>query len=159
MQFAAHEFVVISPNCEWTWRASPSSWFLELVHAMLAAEWIDWRRVYLTGCSMGGMGTWEVGASAPGLFAAIAPIAAHHKSELRLSIACQLKHKPVFVLHSEADDTCPRQKEQPLWDQFEGCASFNLTVLPNIDHCKIHEDAYCKTTDLYQWFLRHALPE
>jgi len=158
MQFAAHEFVVISPSCEWTWRGSPSYWFIELIHAMLPAEWIDHRRVYLTGCSMGGMGTWEVAACAPELFAAIAPVAAHHKPEKRLAIASKLQQKPVFVLHSEVDDTCPKRKEEPLWEQFVGCGAFKLLILPNVDHCRINEDAYCKNTDLYDWFLRHTLP-
>ena len=38
-----------------------------------SAEWVDHRRIYVTGCSMGGMSTWEVGAMRPDLFAAIAP--------------------------------------------------------------------------------------
>ena len=51
----------------------------ELVRVLSTATYVDPRRVYLLGLSMGGMGTWEIAADNPNLFAAIAPIAAHHK--------------------------------------------------------------------------------
>merc|ERR1712048_1083354 len=56
LQFAARNFVVASPVCEWTWQQSPSPWVEDLVRTLRAAEWVDHQRVYLTGCSMGGMG-------------------------------------------------------------------------------------------------------
>ena len=35
---------------------------------------IDGQRVYLTGLSMGGFGSWELGMRRPELFAAVAPV-------------------------------------------------------------------------------------
>ena len=37
-------------------------------------ETVDWRRIYLTGISMGGTGVWYLGARYPGTFAALAPV-------------------------------------------------------------------------------------
>merc|ERR1711933_582290 len=60
LQYAARNFVIVSPHCDWKWKETPKSWVVELIVALRAAEWIDHRRIYLTGSSMGGMGTWEI---------------------------------------------------------------------------------------------------
>lgn len=155
-QFAAREFVVISPECQWTWRDTPSDWCLELIRAMVPADWIDHRRVYLTGCSMGGMGAWELGAAEPELFAAVAPVAGYHKAEKRPWMLSRLRDKPMMVIHSEVDDTCPKRLEEPLWSNFSTCERFQLVIVPHADHCNIHDDAYGKT-DLFQWLLKHTV--
>jgi len=92
----------------------------------------DPARTYLTGHSMGGHGTWQVGVSAPDLWAAIAPSAGWHSfsgygggvvykdpspvekmlarandpSETP-SLARNLLHYGVYVLHGEKDDNVP----------------------------------------------------
>lgn len=48
--------------------------FLELLEKLADTEAVDRRRIYLTGLSMGGMGTWEYCARYPQLWAAAAPI-------------------------------------------------------------------------------------
>ena len=48
--------------------------FLEFLRKFLAENPVDKNRVYLTGLSMGGMGTWEYCARWPELWAAAAPI-------------------------------------------------------------------------------------
>lgn len=153
MQFAAERFVVVSPACEWGWRESPSPWIVELVKELKAVEWIDERQTYLTGCSMGGMGTWELAAAHPKLFAAVAPVAAHHKQEREAFIAYQLQDKHVLVIHSDCDDTCPRSKEQPLWDMFNGSENFQKEILRGVDHCSVQEEAYASTRVLYTFLL------
>lgn len=158
MQFAARTFIVVSPACEWSWKETPHSWVVEVVRAFIVAGWVDVRRVYLCGVSMGGMGTWEVATQAPELFAAIAPIAAHHKKELESTIEAKLRGSsmPVFVTHSEVDETCPMSLEQPLWDKFQGDVNFTKRTLAS-DHCKIHEDALCTDRVVYDWMLEHHL--
>ena len=117
MQFAAKTFVVVTPRCEWTWRDKPGQWVLELVQALRALEWLDHKRVYLTGCSMGGMSAWELGALRPDLFAAVAPVAAHHKKEKAPWIAQRLASTPLYAVHDTTDGTCPMVGgEDTLWD-------------------------------------------
>lgn len=93
----------------------------------------DPRRVYLTGHSMGGHGTWNFGAHFPDLFAAIAPSAGwrdfwsyggalevpvdrHPVDELlmratngsrTLLLERNYLHGGVYVLHGDADDNVP----------------------------------------------------
>jgi len=153
LQFAAANFIVVSPKCEWDWRASPSRWCLELIKTLRAAEWVDHQRVYLTGCSMGGMGTWEVGASAPDVFAALAPVAAHHKEKMAGYISQQLRNVPILTIYSDIDETCPLVREAPLYFLFRNHFDFNQRNY-SVDHTKIHEDAYCNSDSFYHWLLK-----
>merc|ERR1712137_312080 len=100
LQYAAEHFIIVSPHCDWSWKEEPKPWIMELLNAFRAAHWVDNDRVYLTGCSMGGMSTWEVAASAPEVFAAIAPVAAHHKKDRTVHIAEKLRDVPVLAIAS-----------------------------------------------------------
>lgn len=66
-------FIVVSPQCP-----AGQVWSDDLLLALLDdAEGkyaVDTHRVYLTGLSMGGFGTWSLGLSHPEIFAAIAPV-------------------------------------------------------------------------------------
>ena len=159
MQFAARTFIVITPRCEWTWRDSPSQWVMELIQAFRVLECLDHRRIYLTGLSMGGMGAWEVAAHRPELFAALSPVAAHHKKENEAKIAQSLSRTPVFAVHDRTDETCPLGPEARLWDLIKDNGNTDVATLVTIgvDHCKIHEHAYCINEDLYHWLLKHSL--
>lgn len=158
MQFAARTFIVITPRCEWTWRDSPSQWVMELIQAFRVLECLDHRRIYLTGLSMGGMGAWEVAAQRPELFAALSPVAAHHKKENEVGIAQRLSRTPVFAVHDGTDETCPIGPEARLWDLIQDNGNTDLQTLltSGVDHCKIHEHAYCISEDLYHWFLKRS---
>jgi len=157
MRFAARNFVVVTPVCEWSWFDSPDDWCIELVRVLRAASWIDHERVYLTGCSMGGMGAWELGAQAPELFAAVAPVAAHHKTKLEEWIAARLGKKPVFAMHSATDETCQLEWEEPLWMRFDNSVLFHKYIVPYTDHLSMFEEAYCKSSELYEWLLQCSL--
>ncbi len=66
-------FFVISPQCP-----TGARWDIEVLITLLkdivANHSIDKRRIYLTGLSMGGQGTWQLANTYPEWFAAIAPI-------------------------------------------------------------------------------------
>ena len=158
MRYAAKNFVVVSPRCEWTWRESPREWVIELIEAFRALDWLSHSRMYLTGCSMGGMSAWELGAARPDLFAAIAPVAAHHKQDKTSWIAQRLSATPLYIVHDTSDGTCPMAPEQRLWQliQSSGNAYFKKKLTTGVDHCKLHEHAYCLTEDLYHWFLQYG---
>jgi len=159
LQFAASHFVIVSPSCDWTWQETPRPWILELANTLRAAHWIDHRRIYLTGCSMGGMSTWEIAAARPDIFAAIAPVAGHHRPEREDGIARSIGDKPVFIVHSMHDETCPARLEEPLWNKLveHGNRQMVINLAPAIDHCSMYERTYCDDTTLYSWLLSHRL--
>jgi predicted peptidase len=67
---------------------------------------VDQNRVYLMGHSMGGGGTWRLGAKHPELWTALAPIAAGARGFGTTNLA-SLKHIPVLVCHGDADPIAP----------------------------------------------------
>ena len=67
-------YVLLAPLCsENTWNEQMST-LMALVEQVRQQEYIDIKRVYLTGNSMGGYGTWELAANKPDWFAAIMPL-------------------------------------------------------------------------------------
>jgi predicted esterase len=65
---------------------------------------IDADRVYLTGHSMGGYGTWSVSTNHPDLFAALAPFAGGGLPPVMMKLPA-IKHIPWIVVHGDADPT------------------------------------------------------
>ena len=66
-------FIIVAPQCPAgeLWDNEP---LLQLLDRMTDKYSVDTNRIYLTGLSMGGYGTWKLGLSHPDKFAAIAPI-------------------------------------------------------------------------------------
>ncbi|BAY47833.1 dienelactone hydrolase [Scytonema sp. HK-05] len=96
-------FIVVSPQCP-----RGERWSVNLLSALLddviAQYHVSLDRVYLTGLSMGGYGTWHLAADQPDRFAAIAPICGGGNPEE----AYRLKNLPVWAFHGKRDGTeCP----------------------------------------------------
>ena len=64
---------------------------------------IDKDRIYLTGLSMGGRGTYIVAAKLPHYFAALMPLSPHHQPYSYLSLASKVSHLPIWMSHGTAD--------------------------------------------------------
>lgn len=158
MQFAMSRFVIVSPQCDWTWKQMPRPWVFELLRHLRAAEWIDTQRVYITGCSMGGMGTWEVASETSGTLAAIAPVAAHHQRERTLHLAQRLSGLPILAVHSLDDDVCPAKEEVELWSALrqQGNSQLEVCVGHNVHHDSMFERALCDDTVIFEWLLSHV---
>merc|ERR1712060_971144 len=108
----------------------------------------------------GGMSTWEAGSSRSDLFAAVAPVAAHHKVDHEALIAKGLRRTPVLAVHSHSDDTCLYRLEEALWQRLmhtEGNDRVEVQVAPRIDHCSMYERTYCDDSKLYEWLLQFSL--
>ncbi|MGW8180111.1 MAG: carboxylesterase family protein, partial [bacterium] len=94
--------IVASPQValnEW-WSPSTVVWLLKDIQSRLN---IDPKRVYLTGLSMGGYGTWETAIRYPTLFAAIVPICGRGDP----TMAERIKHIPTWIFHGAKDDVVP----------------------------------------------------
>ena len=64
---------------------------------------IDETRIYLTGLSMGGRGTFIVAAQQPDTFAALMPLSPHHGPFSYLPLAKKIKDIPVWMSHGNID--------------------------------------------------------
>jgi predicted peptidase len=127
-----------------------------LIRDTLARLRVDPDRVYLTGLSMGGQGTWELAMTYPELFAAIAPICgplpASHRSR-----SAAIAHLPIWVFHGEDDPVVPLEDSLAMVGMLQASgAEPRLTVYPGVEH-----DSWIATyadPALYEWLLQHERP-
>lgn len=143
-------FVVLAPQCpegeEWT--NSPDALFA-LLDDILKKYRIDQKRVYLTGTSMGGNGTWYLASKQPKYFAAIAPLAA--KPTIPTVWEESFISMPIWAFHGQNDPICPLKDDQEMINalRMQG-GTPRFTIIPNEDH--IIGGVY-KDPELYKWFL------
>lgn len=78
--------------------------------AVLAAEPADPARVYLTGLSMGGYGSWDLAARRPHRFAAVLPICGGGDAET----AARLTSLPIWNFHGVADPVVPVERSRTM---------------------------------------------
>jgi predicted peptidase len=145
-------FVVISPQCPAnTWWSDHIESLKALIDEVKSKYNIDKSRVYLTGLSMGGFGTWALAAKYPEDFAAIAPICGG--GELRLAIFGRYK-MPVWVFHGAKDSVIPVQRSQEMVDAIKKAGGdVQFTIYPELGH-NCWDTAYANA-ELYKWLLSH----
>ena len=150
-----YPFIFIAPQCignaYWGSYTESLSAFLDFILETYA---VDRRRVYLTGLSMGGTGTWMFAMARPNTFAAIMPVCG---SGIYWNVANLLK-TPIYMVHGDCD-TCV-----PISGSVEMLTSINsrggnakLKICYGVGH-----DAwnYAYTDDsLLEWMLSQRLPE
>jgi predicted esterase len=109
---------------------------------------VDKERIYLTGLSMGGYGTWALAKKYPHIFAAIAPICGGGDT----SDISKLKHMPVWCFHGAKDNVVKPAESIRLVNALKKYnQNVRLTIYPNAEH-----DSWTETYNndsLYQWFL------
>jgi predicted peptidase len=145
-------FVIVSPQCPVTtvWPEQVET-LNALLDVMLETLKINPARVYLTGLSMGGFGTWHLASRYPERFAAIAPICGGGDWWMFEA----LQHLPAWVFHGEADDVVPLAASQRMVDGLrERGADVRFTVYPEVGH-NSWDRAY-NEAELIPWLLSHS---
>ena len=112
---------------------------------------VDERRVYLTGLSLGGHGSWRLAAEHPHRFAAVAPVCGEGNPDY----AEQLKSLPIWAFHGAKDDTVPVERTKQMVEAVKsrGNKQVKATIYPDAEH-----DSWTETynnPELYEWFLSH----
>jgi len=152
-QHPEFQFIAISPQCPSDrWWVDP--WLLEALNALLdqtiANYRVDVRRIYLTGLSMGGFGTWALAMMFPEKFAAIAPICGGGMPWM----AFRIKDVPVWAFHGAKDPVVPIQRSEEMVEALKKIGgNVKFTVYPDAGH-----DSWTETynnPELYRWFLEH----
>ena len=145
-------FIAVSPQCP-----ENSDWenkFDEL-HALLdeiADNYsVDEDRVYLTGLSMGGFGTWDFAMMHPERFAAIIPICGGTLHHLMIK---NLKEIPVWAFHGAKDSTVPVENTRVLVSTLKELGGdIRYTEYPDLGH-----DSWTVTYSnkkIFKWLLEH----
>lgn len=153
-------FVVISPQCPLdSWWSLHVEDLIHLLDNIIASYRVDTSRVYLTGLSMGGFGTWALASSYPERFAAIAPICGGMDHWLDMDARAKaLKNTPIWTFHGAADTAVPILMTEKVIEAIEAAGgSVKYTIYPRVGH-----DSWTQTyanPELYEWFLSHTLAE
>jgi predicted peptidase len=146
----AHPSYVVAP---WSdnggWDEGRLRRVLALLDALQTELHYDTNRLYVTGQSMGGFGTWRIIAREPQRFAAAIPICGGSEP----ATAPRLTRLPIWALHGNADGVVPvsntrdmitalhRAGAQPIyWEYLEGT------------HAGTAERAYCEP-NLLEWLF------
>lgn len=146
-------FIIASPQCP-----SGRSWsdpaqvqvLVALLDDLVEKHQVDESRVYLTGLSMGGYGTWSLASSRPERFAAIVPICGGGQPRM----ARQLRDVPIWVFHGAKDNVVPLAQSEQMVEAVKAAGGdVQFTVYPEAQH-----DSWTATYDnpkLYEWLLSH----
>lgn len=137
----------------------PKGWDLietdlvSMIQRVLTEYQGDPNRVYLTGLSYGGFGTWYMASKHPELFAAVSPIVGWGHPDLMEPIAeAQL---PVWVFSGGRDPVVRKKYFLPGLNKLEelGLKELRYTIEEDMGH-----DTWKRVyagDDLYTWFLAH----
>jgi len=124
--------ICLAPQCP-----EGSSWTRHLGELeRLVEEWrsdpqVDPCRIYLTGLSMGGFGTWELAGRRPDLFAAAVPICGGgHPSD-----ASKLVRLPIWAVHGQEDRVVPASQSRAMIEAIQAAGGQpKYTELPGVGH-------------------------
>lgn len=145
-------FIAVSPQCpKFSWWTVELEALNALLDELIKAYAVDTERIYLTGLSMGGYGTWHLATAYPQRFAAIAPICGGGAPE-KVSV---LKDVPAWVFHGAKDTVVsPEESDKMVKALKAHGGEVKFTVYPEAGH-----DSWTETYDnpeLYEWFLQHT---
>jgi predicted peptidase len=146
-------FIVISPMTpRHGWQPKQVVKLLDEILEDNGKRWnIDRSRIYLTGMSMGGFGTFHVACEFPERFTAIIPVAGGGAVEN----AAKLKNVPTWAFHGDADDVVDHEYSANMIEamQAENCKEAKLTTIHGAGH-GIMANVYTKP-ETYRWMLEH----
>lgn len=149
-------FIIVAPQCpeNQIWDNEP---LLQLLDKIIATHHVDTKRVYLTGLSMGGYGTWKLGLTHPEKFAALAPICGG-ANMIDVILGSwdrkkDLETLPIWAFHGAKDDVVPLNESERVVDGLKkgGVKDIKLTVYPEAKHDS-WKLAYADPA-FYEWLL------
>lgn len=167
---AKYPAFVIAPQCptdkKWVevdWSASqhttPEQPSLGLAATLKAIEAlqkefsIDDQRLYITGLSMGGYGTWDALARRPELFAAAAPIC----GGADLATASKIKAIPIWAFHGDKDTAVKPHRSRDMVAALKAAGGTpKYTEYPGVGH-----DSWSQTyrdPAFYEWLFAQRKP-
>jgi len=138
--------IVVSPQSPG--RGWNPDYLAALLDDICATYRVDPERIYLTGLSMGGYGTWMLAAAQPDRFAAIVPICGGGNP----ADADKLKGIPIWVFHGAEDKTVKLENSTKMVDALKAVGSdVKFTIYPGVGH-----DSWTETyanPELYDWLF------
>jgi predicted esterase len=122
---------------------------MDVLEEVRRAYRIDSERIYMTGHSMGGYGTWSVAMNHPEIFAALAPVAGGGNPLTMAKIA----HIPQLVVHGDNDKTVPVERSRVMVEAAKKLGvELKYIEIPGGDHVTVAARTF---KDVYDFFDTH----
>lgn len=140
-------FIVVSPQAKPQIGWDPENLY-QLIQHIKKTQRVDDKRIYLTGLSMGGYGTWALAMKHPEEFAAIAPVCGGGDT----TDAWKLRNLAIWNFHGAKDDVVlPAQSDNMVNAARRNNPSVKYTLYPDANHNSW--DATYSNDSLYEWML------
>lgn len=138
------------PSADIGWKNEVADRLLALIAELTNHLPIDENRIYLTGSSMGGFGTFGIAAKYPQVFAACVPLCGGGD----IKNAGILKNVPFWVFHGDKDDMVPVERSRAIVDAVKkaGGEKIRYTELEGAGH-GITGLVYPRI-DLHEWLFQ-----
>lgn len=148
---------VLAPQCpRGSYWSAHMNELESLIDRVAGEHQIDRSRIYLTGLSMGGFGSWELAARRPDLFAAVVPICGGGDPES----ASNLIDLPIWAVHGDADKSVPVENTRKMIVAIESLGGTpRYTELPGVGH-NSWTQSYRDPTGVIPWMFsqKRSLP-
>lgn len=145
-----YPFILVGPQCpaDEMWSSDALNSLIDEVESLYH---VDKSRIYLTGYSMGGSGTWNMAMDYPERFAAVAPLCGRAAPPKLVKIA----HKPVWVFHGNKDDVVSFENSEVMVNCLKEMQADHVkfTVYEGAGH-DVWTETYSRP-ELYEWFLNY----
>jgi len=145
---------VFPQSAKRTWKADSddAQRALKILEVVQKEYKTDPKRVYLTGLSMGGFGTWSLAAKYPDQWAAIVPICGGGNP----ADADKIKHIPCWNFHGDEDKAVKVTMSRDMIAALEKAGGKpKYTEYPGVGH-NSWDKAYA-TPELWEWLLQQKL--
>lgn len=142
-----YECVLVQPQCSKdSFWAAQVPYIKEFIDELKKEYQIDENKIYLTGLSMGGFGTWYTAMAYPNEFAAIAPCCGGG-----MSWNASVLRMPVWAFHGDCDDVVPFHNSQDMIDELNKCGyNPKFSVFKGVGH---NSWDYTYDEELLFWLL------
>jgi hypothetical protein len=149
-------FIVIAPQCPVDKRWETDDWFDTLYSEIISRYRIDTNRVYLTGSSLGGSGTWYLAMKYPSTFAAIAPISGRiFNLQFISDNVSRLAGTPIWIFHGKDDEIVDVSETYHIADLLDQCnIKYSLSIFKGYKHWQPAWEVY-GGDEIYTWFLQY----
>jgi predicted peptidase len=160
-------FVVVSPQAfaglPW-WGGVTPDILMALLDEVTELYQIDQSRLYLTGLSMGGYGSWLLTAAYGERFAAMVSTSGTGYGNVNPTIEqlCKVAETPIWAFHGArdviSDPIGAKMYITTLESECDNLVELKWTLYPEDGHLGTYQKAY-RDPELYAWLLEHSLDQ
>lgn len=150
-----YPFILISPQLKSSYGTWPANYVIDVLNHVKKYLRIDQKRIYITGLSLGGFGTWTTLGAYPEVFAGAVPICSGGNA---LSKACAIaaENVGIWAFHGTSDNIVSYTVTTKMVNAINGCTPkpsplAKTTLFSGLGH-NIWDKVY-KETDALKWLL------